>query len=119
MNPEFLFEISMTAVFVCFALASFGFFEEWGKIATGEPRPRGQIGYPPSRWKTWREWTWGEVVVSPLMLFGYLGMGIFGIVGMLMFAVFYLLCFNPVAKAFWTMVGNILSTPLTKRFPDQ
>ena len=86
-------------------------FIEWGHVVISNESNKFKPEY---RWKNLSEWTFGDLLFSPIMLYGFIGMIGVLIACYISFAIIWNLFLNTISKKFWFYLSNLLSKNIFK-----
>lgn len=87
-------------------------FLEWGRVRLNPEIP---VREPECRWKVLSEWTFGDVLFSPVMLYTFIGVCIFGCIMYISVGLLWLLLMNKISKYLWLSFFKFLGTNIFKK----
>lgn len=65
-------------------------------------------------WKNWKKWTYGEILVTPIMAIMWSSFYIFVGLAMILSGIMYILFLNPLSKKLWIGFFKLLNKPISK-----
>lgn len=108
-----MFDISYLIIppLLFISLMVFDIFDQWGKESSGQKEKIFGYERPILVWKNWKDWLWLEILLSPIFIVAYVGMGMLYLFLILIAATFL----NPVSTWLGKLILRVLSTKVVSR----
>lgn len=101
---DLLLAIIVSPIVLAFFLQSMDILPDWGK----KPSDKKEVVFGREQcvmvWKNWKEWVWLEVLLSPIFIWAYIGVGMFYVLGFILIG----LTMNPVSVWLGKKIGAVL-----------